>query len=164
MKRTPKNTIALAFALSVRWLLWSGHFDEPFILALGFGSVICSLYLSNRMQIIDDESAPVHLGLRPFTSYAPWLAKEIVVSNLDVTKRLLRWKIPLQRNLIMVTAKQKTELGRVIFANSITLTPGTVSIKVEGDKILVHSISLAESEEDMSGEMSNRICRLESKS
>ena len=164
VKRTLTTTISLAVALAVSWLVWSGHFDEPFILALGMGSVLFTLFLTDRMNIVDEESAPAHLGVRPFTTYAPWLVKEIVVANLDVTRRLLRWKIPLQRNMIHVTAMQKSELGRVILANSITLTPGTVSVKVDGDNILVHSISLAESEEDMSGEMNQRILDLESKS
>ena len=163
VKRTSLTTISLALALSVTWLLWSGHL-EPFILALGLGSVLFTLILSGRMNIVDEESAPAHLGVRPFTSYAPWLVKEIVVANIDVTRRLLRWKIPLQRNMVHVNAHQRSELGRVIFANSITLTPGTVSVKVNGDKILVHSISLAESEEDMSGEMNQRVCDLESQS
>ena len=164
MKRTLTTTISLATALAVSWLVWSGHFDEPFILALGMGSVLFTLFLTGRMNIVDEESAPAHLGVRPFTTYAPWLIKEMIVANIDVTRRLLRWKIPLQRNMIHVDAKQKSELGRVIFANSITLTPGTVSVKVNGDKILVHSISLAESAEDMSGEMNDRVCDLESNS
>ncbi len=162
MKRSSKYTITLSIALTVSWLLWSGHFDEPFILALGAASVLFCIYLSHRMNIIDEESAPAHLGLRPFTSYAPWLAKEIVLSNIDVTRMLLQPKIPLQRNLIEVKSNQRTELGRVILANSITLTPGTVSVKVVGNKILVHAISQSDAEEDMSGEMGRRICRLES--
>ena len=131
---------------------------------MGVLSVLFSLFVSNRMKIVDEESAPAHLGIRPFTSYAPWLAKEIVISNIDVTRMLLMPKVPLQRNVVEVAAKQKSELGRVILANSITLTPGTVSVQVTGDKILVHSISMSESEEDMSGEMGERICRLENPS
>ena len=67
----------------------------------------------------------------------------------------------LKRNMIEIGAHQQTELGRVILANSITLTPGTVSVKMEGDRILVHALSFEGAEEDLSGEMGRRVCGLE---
>ena len=69
--------------------------------------------------------------------------------------------MPLQRTMITVTATQRTELGRVILANSITLTPGTVSVDMQGDKISVHALHFEGAEEDLSGEMDRRVCRLE---
>ena len=156
-----KYTLSLAVALTISWLLWSGHFESPFLLGLGVLSVAFSLCISARMQIIDEEGAPIQLGLRPFTSYAPWLIKEIVISNLQVTRLLLKRKIPLHRNLFEVKIKPKSELGRVILANSITLTPGTVSVKATGDKILIHSISQTEAEDFTTGEIGVRVCRLE---
>ncbi len=132
----------LAAALVASWLLWSGHFDSPFLFVLGALSVAFSIYLSVRMGIVDEEGTPTHLGLRPFTSYAPWLIKEIVVSNLEVTQIIIDPDLPIKRNLVEVTANQKTALGRVILANSITLTPGTVSVNVEGNKIIVHALVL----------------------
>lgn len=113
------------------------------------------------MDIVDEESAPVQLGLRPFTAYAPWLAREVIISNLEVAKIILSSVMPLQRNVVHVKSNQKTELGRVILANSITLTPGTVSINVEGDSITVHALSLEDAEEDLSGDMDRRVCQLE---
>ena len=113
------------------------------------------------MQIIDEEGAPIQLGLRPFTSYAPWLAKEIFISNIQVTRILLKRKIPLHRNLFEVQVTPQSELGRVILANSITLTPGTVSVKAVGDKILIHSIAQTEAEDFMTGEIGVRVCQLE---
>lgn len=157
-----KYTITLLATLIASWLLWSGHFDNPFLLLLGALSVAFSIYLSLRMGVVDGEGVPVQLGLRPVTWYAPWLIKEIVISNIEVTQIIIDPALPLKRNLVQVTASQKTALGRVILANSITLTPGTVSVNVEGDKIIVHAISFEGAEEDMSGEMDERVCRLES--
>jgi multicomponent Na+:H+ antiporter subunit E len=156
-----KYTITLTALLVASWLLWSGHFHSPFLLALGALSVAFSIYLTMRMGIVDEEGAIVHLGLRPFTSYAPWLIKEIVVSNIEVTQIIIDPEMPIRRNLVEVTASQKTALGRVILANSITLTPGTVSVNVEGDRIIVHALSFEGGEEDLSGEMDERVCRLE---
>lgn len=117
-----------------------------------------------RMHIVDEEGAPVELGIRPFTSYAPYLVKEIIVSNIEVTKIILSPEMKLQRNMIEVGAHQKTELGRVLLANSITLTPGTVSVSMEKDRILVHALSFEGAEEDLSGDMDRRVCKLEGKS
>jgi multicomponent Na+:H+ antiporter subunit E len=113
------------------------------------------------MSIVDEEGAPFQLGLRPFTRYAPWLIKEIVVSNIEVMKIVLAPKLNLQRNMIEVSANPKTELGRVILANSITLTPGTVSVSVDDDRILVHALSFEGAEEDLSGDMDRRVRNLE---
>ena len=155
-----KYLIILGGLLTLNWLLWSGHFDNPFLLGLGAGSCLFSLFIAHRMQIVDDEGAPTHLGIRPFTTYIPWLAREIVVSNLDVAKIVLLG-LPLKRNLVEVKASQKTELGKVIFANSITLTPGTVSVDMHEGSILVHAVNLAEADHDLSEEMGRRVCDLE---
>ncbi|MGB7327268.1 MAG: Na+/H+ antiporter subunit E [Rubripirellula sp.] len=159
-----KYTLTLGAALLANWLLWSGHFDNPFLIGMGIVSCGVSLWLSRRMEIVDEEGAPAQLGVRPFTHYAPWLIKEIVVSNIQVAKIILSAKMPLRRNIVMVKASQKSPLGRVIMANSITLTPGTVSMDLIGDKIKVHALSLEDAEEDMSGDMDRRITRLERES
>jgi multicomponent Na+:H+ antiporter subunit E len=146
--------------LFVNWLFWSGHVGDPFIVGLGVLSCGATVYLSRRMKIVDEEGAPGHLGVRPFF-YVPWLTKEVVSSNIAVTRIVLSPVMPLQRSQIVVTARQKSELGKVILANSITLTPGTVSVQVEGDKITVHALSFEGAAEDLSGEMNRRICEME---
>ncbi len=155
-----KYTFWLAVTLSAAWWLWSGK-PVPFIVILGILSVALTIWMSHRMGIDDDEGAPAQLGIRPFTTYLPWLAKEIWDSNIEVTKTILSKDMELKRNMIEVGAHQKTELGRVILANSITLTPGTVSVKLEGDRILVHALSFEGAEEDLSGEMDRRVSQLE---
>jgi multicomponent Na+:H+ antiporter subunit E len=156
-----KYSFTLFLALLASWLFWSGHFDKPFVLTLGVLSCLFCIWVCARMRIVDEEGAPVQLGIRPFTHYAPWLIKEIFKSNIDVTRIILSPKMKLQRNLIEVSATQKSVLGRVMLANSITLTPGTVSVSTKPDRILVHALSFEGAEEDLSGEMAKRICRLE---
>lgn len=112
------------------------------------------------MEILDDEGAPIGLGLRPI-SYSLWLAKEIIEANIEVTRLILDSKLPIHPRMIRVKANQKTELGRVILANSITLTPGTVSVDMHGNRIWVHALSYEDAEEDLSGDMGRRVCELE---
>ena len=156
-----KYFFTLTLALIASWLLWSGIYDYPFMFGLGAVSCIISIWIAMRMRIVDEEGAPAQLGIRPFTTYAPWLAKEIVESNIEVTKIILAPSLPMHRTMIEVGAHQETEIGRVILANSITLTPGTVSVSMEGNRILVHALSFEGAEEDLSGEMGRRIDRLE---
>lgn len=157
-----KYWLTLTVALLVSWWLWSGH-SEPFILGLGAVSCLACIWISMRMKIVDEEGAPAQLGFRPFTQYAPYLISEIVKSNIEVTKIIVSPKMPLSRTMIDVHAHQESELGRVILANSITLTPGTVSVNMGGDTILVHALSFEGAEEDLSGDMGRRICKLEKK-
>ena len=158
-----KYSLVLGFMLLAVWLLWSGHFDKPFVIALGVVSCAFCLVVALRMQIVDEEGAPKQLGIRPFTHYAPWLTWEIIQSNIEVTRIIVSPEMPLQRNMVTVTAHSESALGRVILANSITLTPGTVSIRMEGDQILVHALSFEGSAEELSGEMDRRICQMENR-
>jgi len=155
-----KYSITLLLTLISIWFLWSGHF-EPFMLFLAALSIGTSLWISLRMHIVDEEGAPVEMGIRPFTQFVPYLAKEIVDSNIEVAKIILSRKMPLKRNLVTVPAGPKSQLGKVILANSITLTPGTVSVKMEDDEILVHALSFEGAAEDLSGDMDRRVQALE---
>ncbi|MCA9148099.1 MAG: Na+/H+ antiporter subunit E [Planctomycetales bacterium] len=157
-----KHTISLAVALGAVWMLWSGH-TEPFLLLLGVLSILAVVGICWRMQIIDGESAPIQLGIRPFVAYLPWLIKEIVVANLDVTRRVLAKEMPIAPTVIKIQTHQRTDLGRVIFANSITLTPGTVSVTMSGDEITVHALSPTEAEHDTecAADMNRRVVQLE---
>lgn len=156
-----RYSLYLLALLAINWLLWSGHFDSPLLLSIGLASCLFCLFVSRRMRIVDEEGAPVQLGLRPITRYAPWLAWEVVKSNLEVVRIVLSRRMPLQRNLVEVPITPRTEIGRVILANSVTLTPGTVSVQLEGDRVLVHALSLDDAEEDLEGEMGRRVRELE---
>ncbi|NIL98567.1 MAG: sodium:proton antiporter [Planctomycetales bacterium] len=155
-----KHSLALGTTLFGVWLLWSGHYT-PLLIGCGLVSCLLVVLLSRRMEILDEETAPVHLGLRPFIYYAPWLVKEIVLANIDVAWRILQPRMPIQPTIVRVKASQQGEIGRVIFANSITLTPGTVSIDMEGDIITVHALTREAAEFEESGEMDRRVTKLE---
>jgi len=112
------------------------------------------------MKIADNESVPLHFSWRIFP-YSIYLIWEIITSNIAVAKIVLSRKPKLQRNMIVVNAKHKTEIGNVVLANSITLTPGTVSVNMHDQKILVHALDFAGAEEDLSGDMARKVSKLE---
>jgi multicomponent Na+:H+ antiporter subunit E len=142
------------------WLLNSGHYT-PLIIGFGVASSLLVVFLSWRMGIVDREGMPVHLLPRA-TVYAPWLFKEIFTANVDVAKRVLTPFEPnISPRLFDTGVTQKTDLGRVIYANSITLTPGTVSIGVKGSYIAVHAIAEDVADGLQEGGMDKKVTWLE---
>lgn len=160
-----KYGVSLGLTLFVLWLLLSGQytFDSRLILALGLASCTFVVAIALRMKIADREGHPIHL-LVPSLRYIPWLLWAIVKSNIDVTRCILNPRLPISPTLVKVKAGQQSELGQTIFANSITLTPGTVSLDVEEDEILVHALTRESAEEVADGEMDRRVTLLEGSS
>ncbi len=147
-------------ALTTFWLLLSGMFT-PFLIAAGVGSALAVTLFCRRMDVIDQESYPVHLAWRAVLSYWPWLLKEIAKSGWDVSKRILDPRLPISPTLVEFTPTQRTELGLVIHANSITLTPGTISIEVGPGRFLVHALTQAGADGLAGSEMDRRCSDLE---
>jgi len=111
-----------------------------------------------RMGYADGEGHPVGLIPRALV-YWPWLVKEIVMSALNVSRLILDTKLPISPTLIRTKATQKTATGLVSYANSITLTPGTISVEVNSrdNELLVHAISSDAAEGLATGEMDRRV-------
>ena len=132
------------------------------MLLLGFGgvSVLTVLAISQRMDRIAEAPRLYTLGLRPL-GYVPWLFWEIVKANLAVARLILDPALPIAPRVVRVQANQKTALGQTIFANSITLTPGTLSLEVAGGSILVHALTAESAEGVLDGSMNRRVARLE---
>ena len=151
--------IGLTLSLTAFWLLMSGIYS-PLILSLGFVSVVFVLYLTRRMDALDEDVFEFSLKRRHF-SYWSWLAKEIFKANIDVSKVILSPKMNLSPRLVRVPLSQSNELATVIYANSITLTPGTVSVDIEGDEIIVHALTQELMDGLTEGDMDQRVNYLE---
>jgi multicomponent Na+:H+ antiporter subunit E len=151
---------SLFFVMAATWLLLSGHY-EPLILAFGAFSCALTVYVAHRrMSIVDEEGQPLQAGWRA-PLYWIWLVKEILKSNLDVAKRILAPRLDITPRFITVDATQPTEFGQVIYANSITLTPGTTSLRVYDGKIDVHALTKESADGLLSGEMDRRVTGIE---
>ena len=153
------NIIGLTLTLTACWLLMSGVYT-PLILFLGFVSVVFVLYLTRRMDALDEDVFEFKLKRKHF-SYWSWLAKEIFKANIDVSKVILSPKMNLSPRLVRVPLSQSNELASVIYANSITLTPGTVSVDIEGDEIIVHALTQELMDGLTEGDMDQRVNYLE---
>lgn len=154
-----RHTIMLTLSLTAFWLANSGH-NTALMLSLGLMSIALIVYIAHRMDVVDHEAQPLHLTLK-LPGYYAWLIKQIVLANLLVVKHIWLGNKSISPIFATITASQKTEIGKVIYANSITLTPGTVTVNIEDDKFLVHAL-LRESIEDLeSGDMDRRVTQLE---
>jgi multicomponent Na+:H+ antiporter subunit E len=153
------RAVGLAGLLFAFWLLLSGVF-EPFLVGAGLACAIAVAAAARRMDVIDHEGQPLHLGLAALT-YWPWLAKEIVKSGWDVSRRVLDPRLPISPTVVRVEPSQRTVVGLATHANSITLTPGTVTMDASRKQFLVHALTAEGAAGVTSGEMDARVTRFE---
>lgn len=150
-----KHTISLATLLFGLWLGLSGHYDI-LMLSLGVLSVLFVVFISNRMDSIDPEIYPVHLTPLLLRFWL-FLSREIVVANIDVVRRVFTPGKSISPQWIQLPLPMKSNLSRVIYANAITLTPGTVTVKVNKDEITIHSLSIEAADDLRSGRMAHAV-------
>lgn len=128
---------------------------------MGFGIASCVVValIARRMDVIDHEGLPFQLGPKMIL-YWGWLMVEIVKANLDVAKCVLFPKKHLRPSLFLSKITQTSDLGRVIYANSVTLTPGTVTVDLHEDNILVHALTIGSADGVKSGEMDQKVTKV----
>lgn len=141
------------------WLAMSGHYT-PLLLSLGLVSVIGVALLARWMRLVDREGAPFQIlaGLVP---YIPWLVVEVFKSNIAVARVILSPRLPISPRVVDFHGHQQTDLGRFIYANSITLTPGTITVRLDSDGFRIHALTKEALDGTEEGEMDRRVCRLE---
>jgi len=154
------HLLSLGAGLLAFWLLLSGIFTP---LLIGFALFSCALVLwvARRMDLVDHEWHPMNLRIGRTLRYLVWLYAEIVKANLDVARRIVARNLAIAPRLVRIRPSQRTDLGRAIHANSITLTPGTVSVKVAEGEFLVHALSEAAAADLVAGAIDRRVSLLE---
>jgi multicomponent Na+:H+ antiporter subunit E len=128
----------LVLALSALWFALSGE-TAPLFLGFGALSILLALWLAARLKIIDRNASPYH-RIAQVLLYLVWLSLEVVKANLAVIRSVLDPRRTISPALVKVKANGRTDLAKAMFANSITLTPGTVTVDVERDGLLVHAL------------------------
>lgn len=168
-----KYVVGLGAALLATWLLLSelttsaliglathgdAHGHELMLLftVLSVGAV---LWIALRMRIVDDEGVPLSIHTLRAVAYVPWLLWEVVKANIDVARRV--YTMDIAPEMITYEAVQQTAVGRVLFANSITLTPGTVSVRMYDTEVMVHALHHEAATEVESGTMNRKVAALE---
>ena len=154
--------IILTAALAGLWLLLSGYFDKVLLLSFGVVSVALAVWLAMRAGMLDEEGVPSGLMPRIF-GYWLWLAKEIGKANVIVARQALAVEPKLSPKMFKVPVQPSSNAGMATFANSITLTPGTVSIDLQRDHVLVHALTEELADEEGIAEMGARVAKVENK-
>ena len=152
--------IAYIGVLAGLWMLLSGH-TEWYMLALGTISVAAVFFLAERMRLVDAEGFPAFLFVR-IPAYWTWLMGQIIQSNIAVARLIFHPTLNIDPSFIRVKASQESDLGKVCYANSITLTPGTVATAIEGEEIQVHALTEGSARDLEAGAMDRRVEKLES--
>jgi multicomponent Na+:H+ antiporter subunit E len=150
---------SLSIVLFLLWLGLSGHYT-PFLLGAGAGSAILIALVAKRMGVADGEGHPIQLLLRVVTYY-PWLFWEIAKSAWGVSKLILNPGLPISPTMTKVVASQRTTVGVVTYANSITLTPGTITTGLRGNMLTVHALTREGALDLEAGGMDARVTRFE---
>ncbi len=144
------------------WLLLSGYWDNPLLLTLGAFSIALTAYLASRIERHYPLKSVTRMLFR-LPAYGSWLLIEVIKTTLDVTKCVwMPSRYPISPTLDVVPMTQKTRVGKTIYANSITLTPGTVSVRFEaGGHLLVHALTADSMDDLKAGVMDSRVTAME---
>jgi multicomponent Na+:H+ antiporter subunit E len=150
----------------------SGHYDITHI-SMGVISVVAVMMLHWRLrkyyffqEEMEEASAkleglqPVQLRLGRMFFYIPWLIWQIMIASLQVAAVVLRPKMPIDPAMVKFKTNLPSREAKVILGNSITLTPGTITVKLEGDEFLVHSIMDASSSGILDGSLPGEVAKL----
>jgi multicomponent Na+:H+ antiporter subunit E len=139
----------------VFWFLLSGHFGGLDLVYAVVASAAVA-WLNRRDEALSDLLAWAPRLL----AYAPWLLREIWTANLQVVRVVLDPRLPIDPVVVRVPTRYATDLARVTLANSITLTPGTVTLDVDGETLVVHAITRAGADDLLGGGMARRVGRV----
>ncbi len=153
------HIVSAAIILLIFWLTLSGHYTQ-FLITAGVISSILVAILAHKMDVADREGHPIHLAPSALT-YWPWLVVQIIQSAINVTRIILNPSLPVSPTMTRVKMSQQTDVARVTYANSITLTPGTISVDIENDDIIVHAITRENAIDLEAGEMDRRVTKFE---
>lgn len=153
-----RYAISLAVVLALLWLGISGVY-KPMLFLLGAGSVLFVVWMSRRMDVVGVEHNPILYSWR-LPAYWVWLLREIVKSNIEVAHATLQPE-RVRPSMFEVPMKLDSAVGKVTYANSITLTPGTVTLLLEDDRLEVHALLQSSADGVRSGAMERKIAWLE---
>ena len=152
------RVLSLVVVLVCLWMSLSGH-TAPLLLTMGAASIGLITWLAMRMHVVDEEGVPFDVSHRALP-YSLWLLIEIVKSNIAMAKLITRKELDLDPQLVRVPTGTRSDLGRVVYANSITMTPGTVTLEATPDELVVHAIDGPTAAGLRTGDMQRRAARV----
>jgi multicomponent Na+:H+ antiporter subunit E len=154
-----RYSFSLAILLAVLWLAISGVYKPP-LFVLGAASIVTVVWLSRRMDVVGVEHNPVLYSWR-LPVYWLWLLKEIAKSNVEVARAALAPQDRVRPRIVRVPVRLGSAVAKVTYANSVTLTPGTVTLLLEADCLEAHALLESSASGLESGDMERKIVWLE---
>jgi multicomponent Na+:H+ antiporter subunit E len=151
--------VSLAVFLFGFWIVLSGHYT-PVLIAAGVVSAAVCVLVAIRARVADAEGHPIEV-FRGAITYFPWLIREIVKSGWSVAKIIVHPRLPISPTMTVVRASQKSTVGVATYANSITLTPGTITVRVNGNDLTVHALTRDGALDLEGGAMDRRVSQFE---
>jgi len=154
-----RNFTITFFLLFAFWILLSARFDA-FHLTLG---IICSLlvsYLSHDLLFANVRIGDIRIMAKRFLSAAPWFLGQIFSANLHVAYLALSPKMPIDPQIIRFKTKLESDISWVAMANSITLTPGTITVDIREGEFFVHALDKKVAYDLNTGEMEDKIAHV----
>lgn len=158
MNRPVARILILLLLLAAAWVLWSGYL-KPLLLGLGVVSCLLTVWIVRRMGYFDDETFAFHYDWRLLGFWA-WLGVEVVKSSIEVARVVLRPRIDVEPSLVDVDGRDLDPVDLAVLGNSITLTPGTLTLDAHEGRLLVHALTADGAAALQSGEMLRRVAAL----
>jgi multicomponent Na+:H+ antiporter subunit E len=154
------HSLLLFVSLMAFYVVLSGQITSSFLMGAGVVTCLAVTLLAKRLGIVDDEGVPYRYWWGTM-KYMPWLMWQIVLSSIYVFKLVWKSKMDIQPQMVIVKHDLRTAFGVATYMNSITLTPGTVTVDIGEDEFLVHCITKAVGDDLKGGEMERRIRAIE---
>jgi len=158
MNKPYVRILILAVLLIAAWVLWSGYL-KPLLLGLGALSCLLTVWIVRRMGYFDDENFAFHYDWRLIGFWA-WLGREVVVSSIEVARVVLRRRLVVEPKVVNIDGSGLGPVDLALLGNSITLTPGTLTLDVHEDRLLVHALTAEGAAALERGEMQRRVAAL----
>ena len=158
MKTPYARILILAMLLIAAWVLWSGYL-KPLLLGLGALSCLLTVWIVRRMGYFDDENFAFHYDWRLLGFWA-WLGREVVVSSIEVARIVLRRRLVVEPRVVNIDGSGLGPVDLALLGNSITLTPGTLTLDVHEGRLLVHALTADGAAALERGEMQRRVAAL----
>ena len=159
--RSARFVLAEGAVLLGFWLVMSGQM-QVFHIITGILAVSFVVWLDRRLGPLtkDEDAISLHAHFLKLPFYLPWLAWQMILSSLHVGKVILVPRHKIHPMMLKFNSKMPSNAARVILGNSITLTPGTLTLDIQEDTFLVHALDVQSSESLLAGDMQKRVGRL----
>ena len=154
-----QNFFGTFLILATFWVLLSGKIDA-FHLSLGF--ICCGLisYLFHDLLFANIRVGDIRITIKRFVLYLPWLLYQIFIANLHVAALVLNPKLPIDPKIIRFKTKLESDISWVALANSITLTPGTITVDIREGEFFVHALSKKVADDLLTGDMEDQVAHI----